>query len=414
MNIIPNSAGQALMDLNAGTCDIAGVSCDPNSIQLPNIQTPTNLSVSKGTYPNEITLSWNAVPNAVGYYIYRNTTNTIPSSRYDTHLSPSFIDTKVDYDQCYYYWIQAYDSTGGLSYLSQPDYGFLYYWHSIYSDSNIYYNGLYNYNLHAGEDAAFIGRGLEKTDHEWDFEYNITGGEYTTFYYGNHNNTASSNDLNQVKIQVTKDANSNAVFMLRGSNDWYGSEAANSHNIEVTSGAPFSNNELMKACFDFAMSWIDNTVFQGMYSTFNFLDTLLNCCSGSTDQHGSQIMNWNYDNYYGSSIIGACEAKQFFHFEVAIQANQQASFTTDLIVNGGLDPNSGYHLGPNPLPIPAVPDPTQMTQSQMQQYGVEAIPIIQATSEAAKLGFSADTVNQLQTSGEIVVYVVHNPFGITN
>ena len=71
-------------------------------------------------------------------------------------------------------------------------------------------------------------------------------------------------------------------------------------------------------------------------------------------------------------------------------------------------------MGPNSLPIPAVPDPNKMTQAQKVQYGIEEIPISQAKAQAVRLGLSLDNIDKLQESGQSVVYLIHNPFGLSN
>jgi len=61
---------------------------------------------------NSITVNWEAVPDATGYYIYRNTS---PTGTYDTIAvtsSTSYTDASLSSGRIYYYKIAAYNSGG--------------------------------------------------------------------------------------------------------------------------------------------------------------------------------------------------------------------------------------------------------------------------------------------------------------
>lgn len=69
-------------------------------------------SVSCGS----ITVSWQTGRNATGYNLYRNTTNSMPSTIYVAGLSStSYEDLNVSLNTKYFYWVASMGSTGGAT-----------------------------------------------------------------------------------------------------------------------------------------------------------------------------------------------------------------------------------------------------------------------------------------------------------
>lgn len=111
---------------------------------LPGRKNTVNVNMMKGfkisfvweTLPDEpeglkaesdgskVILTWNASPNgqAEGYYIYRSNLATGQKSLIHDQLirELKFVDTNVEGEATYSYWVQAYDSKGYSSKLSEP------------------------------------------------------------------------------------------------------------------------------------------------------------------------------------------------------------------------------------------------------------------------------------------------------
>jgi fibronectin type 3 domain-containing protein len=75
---------------------------------------PTGVSASKGTFFEQVKLTWTAVAGATSYNIYRSQDPSVPGSVFDTATTPTYYDTTVDGTQVYYYWVEA-DCNGDYS-----------------------------------------------------------------------------------------------------------------------------------------------------------------------------------------------------------------------------------------------------------------------------------------------------------
>jgi len=64
---------------------------------------------------SSINMSWDAVPYAAGYKIYRSTSATGTYSLYKTITTRSFTDTKLTANRTYYYKIRAYKIVDGAT-----------------------------------------------------------------------------------------------------------------------------------------------------------------------------------------------------------------------------------------------------------------------------------------------------------
>jgi fibronectin type 3 domain-containing protein len=69
---------------------------------------PTGVTASKGTYLNQVKVTWAAVSGATDYYVYRTANSTPPAAgtQIATPATTAFYDTPPD-GNTYYYWIQA-------------------------------------------------------------------------------------------------------------------------------------------------------------------------------------------------------------------------------------------------------------------------------------------------------------------
>jgi Immunoglobulin domain/Lysyl oxidase len=73
---------------------------------------PPNFAASQGTNCNGVQLAWGAVSHATSYTLAKNITNSPNGAQIITGLtSTTYLDTAVQPDRVYYYWVQA---TGGL------------------------------------------------------------------------------------------------------------------------------------------------------------------------------------------------------------------------------------------------------------------------------------------------------------
>lgn len=74
---------------------------------------PSGLSASDGTSTSKIYLDWNAVSDATGYQVWRNTVNSTISARQIATISdPEYDDANVISQQVYYYWVKSQNSYG--------------------------------------------------------------------------------------------------------------------------------------------------------------------------------------------------------------------------------------------------------------------------------------------------------------
>lgn len=101
--------------------DDAHVSLNTGSL-CPTVLLPSNLQASNGTYFDRINLTWDAVPDATYYKIYRSDTRDGPLSLIGQSASPSFSDVVGDFLDIYFYQVKACDA-GKCSPFSNMDAG---------------------------------------------------------------------------------------------------------------------------------------------------------------------------------------------------------------------------------------------------------------------------------------------------
>ncbi len=69
---------------------------------------PTGLTASQGAYYDHVQVSWNDVPNAEYYELFRSQTNDLATAAlYQTPFTSSFADTNIATGMIYYYWVRA-------------------------------------------------------------------------------------------------------------------------------------------------------------------------------------------------------------------------------------------------------------------------------------------------------------------
>lgn len=88
------------------------------SAQVPGVPaTPTGLSASQGTFTDRVRLTWQAVPGAASYEVYRTPRETDPYALVATVNAASYDDTEVEAGKVYWYKVRACSSAGcsGLS-----------------------------------------------------------------------------------------------------------------------------------------------------------------------------------------------------------------------------------------------------------------------------------------------------------
>ena len=76
----------------------------------PAIQAPTGLAAS-GATANSLTLSWNSVSNAAGYFLYRNAIKVTATAV----VTSSYTDTGLNANTSYSYTVSTVDATGAES-----------------------------------------------------------------------------------------------------------------------------------------------------------------------------------------------------------------------------------------------------------------------------------------------------------
>jgi fibronectin type 3 domain-containing protein len=91
-------------------CGVILSAPEAGSVQ-PTITAPTGVSASDNLSCTSVQINWNAVPNATGYQIYRNTTNAAFSATLiGNAASPFFNDTTAVAGQTYWYFVRATNS----------------------------------------------------------------------------------------------------------------------------------------------------------------------------------------------------------------------------------------------------------------------------------------------------------------
>jgi len=86
---------------------------------------PTGLSATKGTYADRVEVTWNSVPGATSYDLFKDTSNTAPATPV-TSVGGGYNGIR-DYvavpEVTYWYWVRAVNGTGPGP-LSDSDYGY--------------------------------------------------------------------------------------------------------------------------------------------------------------------------------------------------------------------------------------------------------------------------------------------------
>jgi fibronectin type 3 domain-containing protein len=82
--------------------------------RIPPPATPTGVSASDGTSATETTITWNSVPTAASYYVYRNTTNSSAGALNigGTTGALTYSDTSGIAGSTYYYFVRAVNGEG--------------------------------------------------------------------------------------------------------------------------------------------------------------------------------------------------------------------------------------------------------------------------------------------------------------
>ena len=159
---------------------------------------PVNVSASRGTQSDRITITWDSVPNATSYEIYRSVFDqTIPSNPHTTVSGTnSYIDTTVTSNEVHNYWIKAINSHGE-SLFSEIATGFKASGNPpLTPDGLIASNGAYgdkvrlrwnrslrygSYTIYRSTTSGGFGTAIGTTDKEvWD---DTTGTPGTVYYY---------------------------------------------------------------------------------------------------------------------------------------------------------------------------------------------------------------------------------------
>lgn len=94
-----------------GSCDV-----------LPPVA-PANVRATDGDYSDKVRVTWDAVPGAAGYEVWRHSTSNLASAvRLGSARTSPVDDTSVVVTQPYYYWVRA-TNAAGISAFSVPDPG---------------------------------------------------------------------------------------------------------------------------------------------------------------------------------------------------------------------------------------------------------------------------------------------------
>ncbi len=89
---------------------------------VSRLSTPS-IAASKGSLLGKITVFWQLVSNAAGYYVYRDTSSFGPFALYDSSTTEYYVDS-VKSSITYYYKVAAFSKTHRISELSSMDYGY--------------------------------------------------------------------------------------------------------------------------------------------------------------------------------------------------------------------------------------------------------------------------------------------------
>ena len=96
-------------------------------ISCPSVGTPTGVNASDGTYTDRTRITWNSIPDATRYGVFRNTSNNTSGATLIGFRTGTFLDDTGQAGSqpgiTYYYWIQANNDCLSYSFLSDPDTG---------------------------------------------------------------------------------------------------------------------------------------------------------------------------------------------------------------------------------------------------------------------------------------------------
>lgn len=89
-----------------------------------NLQVPTGVSASDGTYPDKVRITWNPVQGAAQYLIYRSDSGSGGQVNIGGSVTTTYDDASASPGTTYYYWVKAlWSFMGTLSDYSAPDAG---------------------------------------------------------------------------------------------------------------------------------------------------------------------------------------------------------------------------------------------------------------------------------------------------
>lgn len=85
---------------------------------------PTGVTASKGTRPTSVAVTWDPIPNAIHYEVWRSANNNPATAQLHRRLiTTEFIDKDITPGQIYYYWVRAKTHVVLLSDFSDSDFG---------------------------------------------------------------------------------------------------------------------------------------------------------------------------------------------------------------------------------------------------------------------------------------------------
>lgn len=89
-------------------CGFSGLAGPVNSVRLSRWPAPSGLAASDGTDCDKISISWNEVPHAPRYEVWRATVDDYSqASRLTTTSQTHFDDTNASHNTLYYYWVRV-------------------------------------------------------------------------------------------------------------------------------------------------------------------------------------------------------------------------------------------------------------------------------------------------------------------
>jgi outer membrane protein assembly factor BamB/fibronectin type 3 domain-containing protein len=85
---------------------------------------PTGVTASKGTHPTSVAVTWNPIPNAIHYEVWRSANDNPATAQLHRRLiTTEFMDKNITPGQIYYYWVRAKTHVALLSDFSDSDFG---------------------------------------------------------------------------------------------------------------------------------------------------------------------------------------------------------------------------------------------------------------------------------------------------